>query len=106
MRGRYVYRPNHPQANENGMVPVEIAGPRHEKESTAFVISDTMQPVRNMLDGKFYDSKSKFRSTTRAYGCEEVGTDKSIMQDRPERRIDMRGIEHDVKRAIQEVASR
>jgi hypothetical protein len=88
------------------MVPIEIAGPRNEKDSAAFVISDTMQPVRNMLDGKFYDSKSKFRSTTRAYGCEEVGTDKTIMRDPRERRIDMRGIEQDVKRAIQEIASR
>jgi hypothetical protein len=106
-RGRWVYRPNHPQANENGLVPVEIAGPRHEKQgNAAFVISDTMPLTMHMADGRHYDSKSKFRATTRAHGLEEAGTDKSIARDPGFSRIDQGNIHQDVKRAIQELASR
>lgn len=39
------------------------------------VISDTMDPVRSMADGKTYDSKSRYRAEVRARGFIEVGNE-------------------------------
>lgn len=39
------------------------------------IIRDGMEPLRNMADGKLYDSKSEFRRTTRAHGLIEVGNE-------------------------------
>ncbi len=39
------------------------------------IMSDAMEPVQSMLDGKMYDSKSALRATYRANGCVEVGND-------------------------------
>jgi hypothetical protein len=39
------------------------------------VISDTMDAVRCMADGKMYDSKSRMSATHRAHGCVEVGNE-------------------------------
>lgn len=103
---RWVYRPDHPEANENGMVPAHVAGPRNHADPAPNVITDTMPHTLNMADGRHYDSKSRFRAATRARGLEEVGTDKSILHDPIERRMDVGNVEMDVKRAIQEVASR
>lgn len=36
---------------------------------------DSMNPTKHPIDGKIYDSKSKFREVTRAHGCIEVGND-------------------------------
>ena len=40
-----------------------------------YVISDEMPPTEQ-VDGKFYESKSKFRAVGRALGLTEVGTEK------------------------------
>lgn len=42
------------------------------------IMSDTMDPVKSMLDGKLYDSKSALRSTYKAAGVVEVGNDSSV----------------------------
>lgn len=47
------------------------------------VITDTMDPVQSMLDGKMYDSKALLRSTYRAAGVTEVGNDPSIINPKP-----------------------
>lgn len=84
MRGEtLVYRPNHPQANSNGLVPRSIAGPRVEKQQATYVISDTMDHTKHPGTGEMIDSKSRFRHATRASGCVEVGTDRSIENARP-----------------------
>ena len=72
---KYVYRPNHPQADGYGMVNVEIAGPRYSSNSATNVISDNMPDTRHMADGKYYNSKSQFRAATKAAGCREVGNE-------------------------------
>jgi hypothetical protein len=50
--------------------PGEDARPRGPN-----IISDTM-PLTEQVDGRFYDSKSKFRAVGRALGLTEVGNEK------------------------------
>jgi hypothetical protein len=40
------------------------------------IITDTIDPIRSMADGKMYDSKSMYRKELRARGCYEVGNDR------------------------------
>jgi hypothetical protein len=40
------------------------------------VISDNMDAIRSMADGKMYDSKSRYRRELRARGCYELGNDR------------------------------
>lgn len=40
-----------------------------------FIISDTM-PLVEQVDGRFYDSKSKFRAVGKSLGLIEVGNEK------------------------------
>lgn len=102
-----VYRPNHPQANENGMVHVSIAGPRNEKAQATYVISDTLHNhIKHPGTGEMIDSKSRFRQATRAAGCVEVGTDSAASRPRPRFDVSEREIAMDVKRSIAELNSR
>jgi hypothetical protein len=106
-RETLVYRPNHPQCNENGMVPVSIAGPRIEKADAFYVISDTLpRQMKHPGTGEMIDSKSRFRQATRASGCVEVGTDPSASKPRPRFEVSEREIAMDVKRSIAELNSR
>lgn len=46
--------------------------------SSSFSVSiheDTIPPTWHPADGKYYNSKSAFRRTTRAHGCREIGND-------------------------------
>lgn len=40
------------------------------------IITDTIDPIRSMADGKMYDSKSAYRRELRARGCYEIGNDR------------------------------
>jgi len=87
----FVYRPKHPQADEFGMVDSSIAGPKNPSASAAYVISDTMDPVKHHGTGAIIDSKARFRADTKASGCVEVGNEaiksrQPIRLDRRERR--------------------
>lgn len=106
-RETLVYRPHHPQANENGMVPISIAGPRVEKRQATYVISDSLPwHMKHPGTGEMIDSKSRFRQATRASGCVEVGTDPAALRPRPKFEVSEREIVMDVKRSIAEVNSR
>jgi len=105
-RETVVYRPNHPQANANGMVPLRIAGPRNEKRQAAYVISDTMAQMRHPATGAMIDSKAKFRAVTRASGCVEVGTDPAASRPKPRFEASVGEVVNDVKRSIAELRSR
>lgn len=85
---RFVYRPDHPDRDEFGMVDVSIAGPKHHINSAAYVISDTMQPLRHMANGRMYDSKAAFRQATKDAGCIEVGSETSTLT-KPRQRIEL-----------------
>jgi hypothetical protein len=70
----WIYRPNHPKANANGMVERSQVY-QYRENSAPHVISDTMEPVKHMGTGRVMDSKSKFRAETRASGCVEIGNE-------------------------------
>ena len=67
-----VYRPDHPQANENGMVDRAIAGQRSNSKSP-LVISD-IEPFQTQ-DGRAITSRMDLRNYERANGVKQVGTD-------------------------------
>jgi hypothetical protein len=97
---RFVYRPGHSEADEFGMVDASIAPSRNSGNDAPHVISDTMDSTRHMADGKFYDSKARFREATKAAGCIEVGNElktltqprKSIPLSREQRRNEIRRV--------------
>jgi hypothetical protein len=72
---RLVYRPEHPEADEFGMVDVAVAGPRYASDAACAIHSDEMDATRHMADGNYYTSKHKFRQATKDHGCIEVGNE-------------------------------
>lgn len=61
---------------------------------------DAMDPMRSMVDGQLYDSRSAYYASVRRNGCEIVGDDVDGFSKPPE--YDGAGIEQDIKRAIAE----
>lgn len=96
----YVYRPDAKDADEFGMVE---KNPENNSSDAPYIISDEMQPLRHMADGKMYSSKHKFREATKASGCIEIGNEdvtkprKPIPLDRRQRREDIRRAIHDLR---------
>lgn len=86
-------------------VPPEEAVRPHLARSglpTPQVVTDTMEPVRSMLDGRMYDSKAALRATYRAAGVTEVGNDAPTKRGpRPE--PDREAIKGSVVRAMSAV---
>ena len=104
-----VYRPKHPSANENGMVPKSVAGATPSRpERNVYVIGDVMDPLKHMGTGRIHDSKSNFRADTKATGCVEVGNDPAALRDDVQKRTEVRieDVVQDVKRSIAELNSR
>ncbi len=97
-----VYRPDHPQRNENGMVPVEIALPKGT-DPKFYVISDAMPLLRHMGDGKMYDSKHKFREATKATGNVEIGNDSSLYKPRKPVPLSREKRREDIRKTIYEL---
>ena len=104
---RYIYAPDHPEASENGFIPSEVYHAwknEHFTDSGIHVISDIMDDTRHMADGKFYNSKAKFRAVTKAHGCIEVGNDASLApRPRPQVQLDRRERRNDIAKAIWEL---
>lgn len=101
---RYLYRPDHPYADEFGMVPAELAPPKYQSGSATYVISDEMAPTRHMADGKHYTSKAKFRKVTRAHGCVEVGNEtRTLLKPRVQIPLDRGKRREDIKRTIYDI---
>lgn len=70
MARTFVYRQG------RGVIPIEEAEPLPSWEPNKGVICDTlMTPLEHPANGLMYDSKSAFRSATKANGCIEVGND-------------------------------
>lgn len=101
-RERFLYRPGHPAANENGMVPAHMAGFTQVRPGL-YVISDTMDPIKHPGTGAMIDSKARFREHTRAAGCVEVGTDPAGARPKPRITVNTADIVPDVRRAIAEL---
>ncbi len=68
------------------------------------VISDAMDPVQSMLDGKLYDSKSTLRRTYKEGGVVEVGNDSSIVDPKPFRKPKV--TKEDVRPAVRRAFSK
>jgi len=98
-----VHRPNHPDADEFGMVDKAIAGePTPARSNLPFpmIISDQIE-LKSMVDGKIYTSKSALRRSYRAKGYDEVGNE--WLRNEPKRvepKIDRRAIRDTVGRAM------
>lgn len=127
---KYKHMPNHPYANERGVVEVNdkfyeglyLMGAlgedkrmmRGNEPVVINYISDGMEPLRHMaldINSPPIDSKSKFRKITKEKGCVEVGNDtehmfkprKRIPLDRRQRREDLRRAANQVKNNNSEV---
>lgn len=104
----YVYRPNHPEADQFGMVDASIAGPKYASDAATYVITDEMSPTKHMADGRMYTSKAKFRQATKMAGCIEVGNEvstltkprKPVELSRQQRRDDLRRTIYELKNGI------
>lgn len=104
---RLVYRPDHPWANENGMVDATQAGPKNSSNSATNVIRDEMDPTRHMADGKYYTSKAKFREATRAHGCIEVGNEtETVLKPRKPASLNRDQRVRDIRAAIEQLRNR
>lgn len=104
---RVVYRPKHPNANENGMVDIDIAGPKHVGGKAHYIQRDEMDATRHMANGKYYTSKHKFREATKAAGCIEVGNEtETVMRPRKPIQMDRSQRVRDIRQAIEQLRSR
>ncbi|HET9285706.1 MAG TPA: hypothetical protein VFR24_27455 [Candidatus Angelobacter sp.] len=104
---RYVYRPDHPSCDEFGMVEASIAGPKHESDNAAYVITDEMPALRHMADGKHYTSKAKFRQATKAAGCIEIGEEtKTVLAPRQRIELSRSDRRDSIRKAIYELRNR
>lgn len=101
-----IYRPGHPMASENGMIDRScLQG--YETGTAPNVIRDEMDATRHMCDNRMYTSKAKFRETTRAHGCVEVGNETATMlKPRQPVQLDRRKRVDDIKRAIHQLRNR
>ena len=94
-----IYRPDHPDANENGLVERALVDPEHQPLGL-YVISDTMNPLRHMATGKMHDSKAAFRADTKASGCQELGNDSSLGKPRKPIPLSREKRRDDIRRTI------
>lgn len=87
------------------LVDKRFAEPLHSGGPATHVISDTMDALQHMADGKMYTSKAKFRAATKAAGCIELGNEtstilkprKPIELDRGQRREAIRRTIYDLR---------
>ncbi len=101
-----IYRPNHPQANENGLVDRSLVQD-YETGSAPNVIRDEMDPTRHMVNNRYYTSKAKFRQATKDAGCIEVGTETATMlKPRQPVQLDRRKRVDDIRQAIHQLRNR
>lgn len=96
-----IYQPNHPNADENGMIERGVDAPG----LGLYVIRDEMEPTRHMADGNHYTSKAKFRAATKAAGCYEIGNEpvrqrKPVPLNREKRREDIKRTIYNIRNGI------
>jgi hypothetical protein len=85
------------------LVEKQYAAPLYVADEAIHVISDTMDHLRHMADGKYYDSKSQFRKATRAAGCFEIGNEvATVLKPRKPIELPRAQRREDIKRAFYE----
>lgn len=97
-----VYRPTHPLANSNGMVPRECVERDVAASDLPFpcVISDQIE-IKSMADGQMYTSKSGLRKSYRQLGYIEVGNEEQ--KPKAPHKPDRKAIRDSVGRAMNRV---
>lgn len=102
----YVYRPDHPMANENGMVDRDLAGPKVIKHGDApnVIRDDLGQHLRHMATGRYLDSKSAFAKEDKASGSVCVGNE--MNNPKPRKWVEPPRPGVDIKRAIEQLRNR
>jgi hypothetical protein len=112
-RTRIKYCPDHPEANSNGMVPLEDywdwrASQQECKRSglpSPYFTSDIMEPTRHMASGAYFTSKAAFRAETKRTGCVEIGNEVATMlKPRKPIPLDRRKRREDIRRALREAS--
>lgn len=102
--GPWVYRPGHPAANENGMVPKRLASPRVRSDDAPMVISDLPEYRAAAADkrtGKrpMIGGRRQHREFLRDNGYREVGNEipavRHEQMSRDERVSDIRRVMRD-----------
>jgi hypothetical protein len=89
----YVYR--------NGeLVEKEKAEPLFPAGPATYYISDNIDHTWHPANGKYYDSKSNFRKTTKAYGCREIGDQVGYGKREFIPKLDNRQRREDIHKAI------
>jgi hypothetical protein len=74
---------------------------KEEKIKKSFgVITDTMDGTRNPVDGKMYDSKSRYYQTVKNAGCVIVGDDPAMKTHR-EKELSSLDRKRDIARAME-----
>lgn len=103
----WVYRPDHPMANERGMILKDLVEDDACYGESAYVISDTMDETRHMATGVYHTSKSEFRKDTRNSGCIEVGNEtKHMLKPRKSLQLNREERRHHIREAINYLRSR
>jgi hypothetical protein len=69
------------------------------------VMSDTMDSVQSMVDGRFYTSKAKIRASYRAAGVIEVGNDPARLRPKAKTKPDRKAIRQSIEKAFAQHAS-
>ena len=85
------------------LIEKSMAGDVHEEGPRLRYISDHMDALKHMANGRVYDSKSEFRKATKAAGCVEVGDQSGFGTRRQPIKLDKRERVEHIKRAIYEL---
>lgn len=78
----------------------DTARPLHASRPAHGVISDGMDAIQSMADGKMYDSKSNYYRDLKARGYEVVGNERPAFDKAQPREFQSQGVEQSIKRAM------
>jgi hypothetical protein len=85
----------------DGQTFVDVTGWKRPPSRFPAIHRDTSEPMVHPATGEVFDSKSRFRETTKAHGLVEVGTD-NLTNLNP-RRADVKSRKQDIAQAMQMV---
>ena len=68
------------------------------------IISDSLDGVWNPVDGRRYDSKSRYYKAVRDAGCEIAGNDSSVSEPKPRQLVTPGNVGQDIARAYDQLA--
>lgn len=104
----WVHRPNHPLADEFGMVEKHLLIDEPRAVSTLprpYVVSDSLGGgVKHLATGRILDSKSEHRRLNRELGLSELGNEQKAHLSQPKpAKLDKRQRRNDIGKAIQQL---